>query len=168
MQQYAMIYGTYMGIFWVLKFIFFPLGLTHPFLFLLFIGLTCCVPFLGYYYTKLYRDTACGGNIVFFKAWWFNTLVYLFASLLTGVGHYIYFQFIDHGYIIDTYETILKNFPVENAPSVAPYMQQMENALTVLRGLTPIEISMQLMSQNIIYGSFLALPTALFVMKSKK
>ena len=34
MQQYAMIFGTYMGLFWILKFILVPLGLTSPFLLL--------------------------------------------------------------------------------------------------------------------------------------
>ena len=56
MQQYAMIFGTYMGVFWILKFTLVPLGMTSPFLLLLFICLTLCVPFMGYYYTKIYRD----------------------------------------------------------------------------------------------------------------
>ena len=65
MQQYAMIFGTYMGVFWILKFTLVPLGMTSPFLLLLFICLTLCVPFMGYYYTKIYRDKVCGGTIGF-------------------------------------------------------------------------------------------------------
>ena len=31
-MQYAMLFGTYLGGYWILKFILFPLGLTTPFL----------------------------------------------------------------------------------------------------------------------------------------
>lgn len=31
MQRYAMLFGTYMGGFWILKFILFPVGLSVPF-----------------------------------------------------------------------------------------------------------------------------------------
>ena len=46
MQRYAMLFGTYMGGFWILKFILFPVGLSVPFLLFLFMGLTLCVPCL--------------------------------------------------------------------------------------------------------------------------
>ena len=37
LQKYAMHFGTYMGIYWILKFILFPLGLHIPFLSILFV-----------------------------------------------------------------------------------------------------------------------------------
>ena len=43
MQRYAMLFGTYMGGFWILKFILFPVGLSVPFLLFLFMGLTLCM-----------------------------------------------------------------------------------------------------------------------------
>ena len=46
LSQYAMLFGTYLGGYWILK-ILFPLGLTIPFLSFLFVGLTLCVPFMG-------------------------------------------------------------------------------------------------------------------------
>ena len=65
MQRYAMLFGTYMGGFWILKFILFPVGLSVPFLLFLFMGLTLCVPFMGYYYARMYRNQVCGGGISF-------------------------------------------------------------------------------------------------------
>ena len=58
-------FGTYMGIYWILKFILFPLGFHIPFLSLLFVILTLSVPFIGYHYAKMYRDKICGGSIQF-------------------------------------------------------------------------------------------------------
>ena len=48
-------FGTYMGVYWILKFILFPLGLSIPFLLFLFFGLTLGVTFMGYYYARTYR-----------------------------------------------------------------------------------------------------------------
>ena len=107
MQRYAMLFGTYMGGFWILKFILFPVGLSVPFLLFLFMGLTLCVPFMGYYYARMYRNQVCGGGISFLHAWVFTVFMYMFAALLAAVAHYIYFRFIDHGYVINTCETMV-------------------------------------------------------------
>lgn len=106
-QRYAMLFGTYMGGFWILKFILFPVGLSVPFLLFLFMGLTLCVPFMGYYYARMYRNQVCGGGISFLHAWIFTVFMYMFAALLAAVAHYIYFRFIDHGYVINTCETMV-------------------------------------------------------------
>jgi len=45
------------------------------------------------------------------------------------------------------------------------YKEQMEMALDQLSILTPIEITMQLFSNNVFWGILLAIPTALFVMR---
>ena len=81
-------FGTYMGIYWILKFILFPLGFHIPFLSLLFVILTLAVPFIGYHYVKMYRDKICGGSIQFSHAVLFTIFMYMFASLLVAVAHY--------------------------------------------------------------------------------
>lgn len=79
-------FGTYMGIYWILKFILFPLGFHIPFLSLLFVILTLSVPFIGYHYAKMYRDKICGGSIQFSHAMLFTIFMYMFASLLVAVA----------------------------------------------------------------------------------
>lgn len=168
MQRYAMVFGTYMGGYWILKFIFFPLGLMVPFLLFLFAGLTLCVPFMGYHYTKIYRNQVCGGNISFLRAWMFTVFMYIFAALLTAVAHYIYFRFIDYGFVINAYEKMLNNFSHSDIPGMEAYVTQLKDVMTVMQSFTPIDITMQLVSQNVFYGCLLAIPTALFVMRRKQ
>ena len=148
-------FGTYMGVYWILKFILFPLGLSIPFLLFLFFGLTLGVPFMGYYYARTYRDKVCGGSIRFLQAWVFIVFMYMFAALLTAVAHYIYFRFIDHGFIVNTYMGMFDEL-------------SNKEVMEMISTLTPIDITMQLMSQNVFYGSILAVPTALFVMRKPK
>lgn len=168
MQRYAMLFGTYMGGFWILKFILFPVGLSVPFLLFLFMGLTLCVPFMGYYYARMYRNQVCGGGISFLHAWVFTVFMYMFAALLAAVAHYIYFRFIDHGYVINTCETMVDTLAQSNMPGMDSYIATYQEALETARLLSPIDITLQMISSNVFWGSILAFPTALFVMRRKK
>lgn len=161
-------FGTYMGIYWILKFILFPIGITIPFLSFLFIGLTLGVPFIGYYYVRMYRDKICGGYIDFLPAWAFTVFMYMFASLLAAVGHYIYFQFIDQGFIFSSIQKSLNEVMqlLANQQQLTEQTKNVINELTtIFRSLTPFDITMQMISKNMIFGAIIALPTALFVMR---
>lgn len=152
MQRYAMLFGTYMGGFWILKFILFPVGLSVPFLLFLFMGLTLCVPFMGYYYARMYRNQVCGGGISFLHAWIFTVFMYI----------------IDHGYVINTCETMVDTLAQSNMPGMDSYIATYQEALETTRLLSPIDITLQMISSNVFWGSILAFPTALFVMRRKK
>lgn len=168
LQKYAMHFGTYMGIYWILKFILFPIGLTIPFILFLFVGLTLGVPFMGYHYVRMYRNKVCGGYISFMQAWIFTIFMYLFAALLSALAHYVYFRYIDNGFVADTYLKLLNNASGSQSAGMQPYMEQIEKMIELISSMTPIDITLQLLSQNVFYGTILAIPTALFVMKRNR
>lgn len=167
LQKYAMHFGTYMGAYWILKFILFPLGFHIPFFSLLFVILTLAVPFIGYYYTKMYRDKICGGRIRFSHAIVFSIFMYMFASLLVAVAHYVYFQFIDHGFIINSYIT-LWNELMTTTPALMENKEIIKETIDTVRSLSAIDITMQILSWDVFWGSILSIPTALMVMKNTK
>lgn len=164
LTAHAMQAGTAMGLFWIAKFALFPAGLAHPFLFFFFLGLTLCVPFVGWHLTRNYRDRVCGGVLPPARAWSFAFLMYIYAALLTAMGHYIYFRFLDHGFIVNTYEQMLDDFFAQ-APHVvaSTYQKPMEEAIAAIRALTPIQIAIQQLTQNVFCGAILALITLPFV-----
>lgn len=165
LQQTAMLYGTYMGIFWIIKFALLPLGLVFSPFGLLFVLLTCAVPVIVYFMTRSFRQQ-CGGTITFFSALAFSFQIYLFASLLTAIGHYLYFQFLDNGFIYTQIMAQLEQFKADSA--MQGQMEQIKHALNVFYELTPIQLTMQLLSQNIFYGIVFALPVAMFTMRRSK
>lgn len=167
LQKYAMRFGTYMGIFWIAKFFLFPLGLEMPILQILFLVLTLYVPFLAYKLAKKYRNSICGGEISFVHAWVFITFMYLFSALLTSVGHYIYFRFIDHGYITNTYLLLLQETSKAQVEGWGATVKQLQEGIKLFGTLRPIEVAMQLLSQNVLYGSLLAIPTALILKRER-
>lgn len=169
LQRYAMLLGTYLGVFWILKFVLLPLGVERPFLLLLFVGLTLCVPFMSYRYTRMYRDRVCGGSIGFGHAWLFHVLMYLFAAMLTAVGHYVYFRYLDGGYICNAVERNMEEaarlYPL---PEMEAYVELVKTSVQELRATPPIRQAMQMLSQNVFYGILIGIPVALIVMRKPK
>lgn len=168
LQKYAMHFGTFMGVYWILKFILFPVGLTVPFLFFLYVGLTIGIPFMGYYYAKMYRNKICGGFIEFGHAWMFLMAMFMFAAILTSAAHFIYFRFIDNGHIVSVYQGMINTMSAIEVSGTAVDVSQLQEAIELFSALTPIDITLQMLSLNIIIGGFLSLIIALFVQKTPK
>ena len=168
LQQTAMYFGTLMGLFWIIKFTFLPLGFTIPLLQLLFVLLTFFVPILGYLYARKFRNRYCGGSITFSRAFAFTVLMYLFAAMLAAVAHYIYFRYIDNGFLIDSYIGQLEAMKPTATEELKESIDQFIEGFSLISSLSPIQLTFQLISQNFLYGTLLALPTALLVMRRKR
>lgn len=165
LQHTAMLYGTYMGIFWIFKFALLPIGLVFSPCALLFLLLTCAVPVIVFLMTRSFRDKQCEGELSFFSALVFTFQIYLFASILTAIGHYLYFQFLDNGFIYTQIQAQLD--VLKDEPSMKAQISQITHAMDILRGLSPIQLTMQLLSQNIFYGIIFSLPIAMLTMHRK-
>lgn len=168
LQEHAMRYGTLMGIFWTLKFVLFPLGMHSPLLLVAFFLLTLIVPVVGFFFVRQYRDRECQGSIGFSQAFLFGSFMYLFAALFTAVTHYLYFRYLDNGLIIGTYQDMLTQMEQIATGSMQPSIEQFQQALDVISALSPLDLTMQLITQNIFYCTLLALPTALLVRRQPK
>ena len=110
MTRYATFCGTLMGLFWLAKFTLVPLGIIMPLLMFLFLALSLCVPFIAYAMARNYRNRYRAGVIGFGEAWLFLFLIFLYASLLTAMGYFIYFRFIDGGFILNSLEEMVNEF----------------------------------------------------------
>ena len=127
-QEHAMRFGTYMGVFWIIKFAFLPLGFSFPLLQLLFVLCTLFVPILGYLYARKFRNTCCEGM----------------------------------------YRQQLNEAKAMVQGELATSIDQIMIAFDTVAALTPIQLTFQLISQNVFYGVLLSLPTALLVMRYRK
>lgn len=165
LQEGAMRFGTFMGVFWLIKFSFLLLGFSLPLLQLFFVVLTLFVPVLGFVYARRFRDRFCYGTISFSRAFAFTFLLYAFAALLAAAGHYTYFRFIDHGYLAGMYLEQLESLKSSVKGDMLTSVDQFIEAFKLISSLSPLALTFQLIFQNLFYGTLLALPTALLVMK---
>lgn len=167
-QEDAMKYGTIMGIFWTIKFVLFPLGMENPLLLMAFFLLTLIVPVVGFFLVRQYRDRECRGILNFSRAFLFTSFMYMFAALFATIAHYIYFRYMDNGMIVNTYQNMLTQMSAVATDDLKPSLEQFQEALDIIASLSPLEISIQLITQNIFYCTLIALPTALLVMRKQK
>lgn len=187
LTQHAMHYGTSMGIFWIISFAIFVAACYTPSLFTLFVITLLAVPVLAWWMARDFRDKIMGGYIHWVHAWSFTTFIFLFAGLLAGVAHYIFFAFIDHGVIMDLgisyYTDALKqvqegtgNFgetfataeAAEQKTQVVAMLEQIIDMLKKLKITSPINLAINIFTSNIFYGSIISLVVALIVQKKPK
>ena len=168
LQEHAMRYGTLMGVFWTLKFVLFPLGMQMPLLLMAFFLLTLIVPVVGFFFVRQYRDRECEGILSFSRAFLFTAFMYMFAALFVTIAHYIYFRYMDHGLIVNTYQEMLTQMGSVAIGDMKTSLDQFQQALDIIATLSPLEICIQLITQNIFYCTLIAIPTALLVMRKKK
>lgn len=175
----AMNMGAVVGIYYIGKFCLFPLSLHSTMAALLFLGLTLVVPFLIFMLTKRYRDQYLGGQITFANAWLYSVLTMGFGSLLAAAAHYIYFAFIDGGALMGAFAQSIEQLQSidlsaleggENAEVLTQfneYITMMEQTAGQLQAMTPIEITMGMLSNNFSWSVMISLPIALIVKNIK-
>ena len=149
----AMTYGLAMGIYWVVKYIFFIFSVSVPSLSLVYWLLTLAVPFIAHYMTKRYRHDI-GGRISFFHAWRFGTMLYFFAALIVSLEYFVFYQFIAPpdfvANAIGQLTTVLKDSQVSS---------EMIDSLSKIR-ISPIHMAIQGIFNNVFYGIILSIPVA--------
>ena len=175
MINYAMNFGMVVGMYYILKFCLFPMSLRSTVAGMLFIGLTLVVPLLVYRLTRLYRDRYMGGNVTFAHALAFAMLTMAFGSLLASVAHYIYFAFIDEGMMVGALEQSIEQMvallSAENMPegvavqdvSIDDYITMLRTTVTQIEAMSPIDMTIGMLSNNVSWSIIVALPVALFV-----
>lgn len=155
----AMTYGLGMGIFWVIKYIFFIFSLSMPSMGVAYWLLTLMVPLLHYRMTKLYRADI-GGKIGFFHAWRFGMLLYFFAALIVSLAHYAFYRYIAPpdfvAGAIGQMTTMLRD------SRVSPEIIQSLDKIRV----TPIQMTIQGIFNNVFYGIILSIPIAALVCRN--
>jgi hypothetical protein len=79
----------------------------------------------------------------------------------------VFFRYIDGGTMVATYRSLLGELQ-NNAPELSDMVEQYNQAADLIASMTPIELTIQLVMNNLFYGMLLALPTALFVSLGRK
>lgn len=174
MMHYAMNFGLVVGVYYILKFCLFPMSLRSTATGMLFIGLSLMVPLLLFRLTRTYRDRYMSGSITFVHALAFAMLTMIFGSLLASVAHYVYFAYIDGGMMVgaleQSIEQIVTLLSAENMSegvdmsdvSIDEYITMLRTTMMQIEAMSPIDITMGMLSNNVSWSIIVALPVALF------
>jgi len=154
LMKSAMTYGLSMGIYWIIKYIFFIFGFSIPVLSFIYWAFTLAVPFIAYYLTRRYKKDI-GGQIGFFHAWQFGVLLYFFAAVIVALIHYIFYQYIAPPDLLSNSVSqivdMLKSSGVESGTVIDTFSQLK---------ISPIQMAIQGIFNNVFYGVILSIPVA--------
>ncbi len=156
----AMTYGFAMGVFWVVKYLFFIFSFKVPSLNIVYMSLTMIVPYVAYKMTKQYKQTI-GGKIGFLHAWRFGLLLYFFAALIVALEHFVFFKYIaPPDYLTNAMGQMLDVLKASNVDS------ELVEAFGKTR-ISPIHMAIQGIFNNTFYGIILSIPVAAILSRKK-
>lgn len=156
----AMSYGFSLGIFWIVKYIFYMFSMRFSYLVVIYWGMSLVVPYLAYLLTKRYREDL-EGVISFSQAWRFGVLIYLFAAMLVSIMHYVFYRFVAPPDFLSS--------AVEQTIASLKQMQVDSKVISSIESMnfSPIHMALQGILNNIFYGIILSLPVAALVCRRK-
>jgi len=118
--QFAMEAGAYMGLYFVVKFIFAVLSLNYPFCNIVSTIMLLFVPLVVFFMMRKFSNQNEGGSY-FSQLWMMGILLFFFASLISGLAQYIYYVYINPEYIksqLSAAVTLLESLNMTSDPSL--------------------------------------------------
>lgn len=166
LKAFARIDGALLALVWTLSFACYLVGMARPVYGMVALMLILLTPFFAASRLRRFRDGAREGVISIKRGWAYAVLMFFYGGILMALAQYVYFAFIDHGYMFLQLSRILES--PEGKQMVEQYgMQQTATeSLGMLRELKPIDFALNMLSLAIIGGIVIGLPIAVMVRKN--
>jgi hypothetical protein len=160
-RAFATQYGTIIGLIWTVSFACYIGGLTYPLLSTISFIFGISSPFIAFFLIRKFRNTNCEGVLSYGRAYWMSLLIFFYAALFTAMAQFIYFRFIDNGYVVSAYEHLLSLPEIKTSMAQLFPHGEVNQMMGMLHSISPIQVTFDLLSVNMIIGAILALPIAL-------
>lgn len=165
-REFSLEYGTILGIIWLITFFTCMNGMMGGGALLMlfgmgFMGISALMPFyLAWRYKQHLKP---GDRMPMGIAWLFSALMFFYASIIAGVGEYIYFQYIDKGRAMEYFMQFLSSPETEAQYKIigaSELLEQSKTALAELANLTPLDLTLNIFANNLFIALLLSLPVA--------
>ena len=169
LRAFARVDGTYVGILWIASFACYLGGLTSPMLGMIGGLLAIISPFYAAKRLMKFRDDIRNGEISGRRSMLYYLLMFFYASLLFALAQYIYFAFIDDGFLMRAYTSLLSSPEMKQAMQVyGMTSDQLTQGLKEFADASPIITALNIMTMNITVGLILSLPVSLITRRANK
>ena len=174
---FAMQYGAILGLWYVLCGIVYVISLTNQLFSSLYFIMFLLTPFLvGLFAVRFRLRVSVGEDFLFGRGFSFTLLMLLYACVWLALAVYVYFAYIDGGYIFDSFLASLQKPEVIAELERSGMMAQMnemtdgggvEAFVDALRMIPPATFTAVVIYLNFIIAPILSTIVA-FVVKKKK
>jgi len=172
-RKFAMEYGTFLGIAWLMDFMFLTKGIDNsPILLLLGCGLFITLPFITFYFAFRFKQHQIEGERQTLGcAAYFTIMMFVFAELICFLGEYAYFAYLDNGHIIATFQSLLDDPAIVSEykkMGMTTFLEMAHQQLNQYSVLAPVDLASNLLGSNILTSFILFIPTWIIAaMKAK-
>ena len=152
--------GALLSLVWIGSFVCYIQGMSNPLLGMLAVMLIIASPFFAASRLRHFRDYAREGLISFRRGYAYMVLTFFYAGLLLAVALYVYFAFIDKGFLLGKLTELISSEEGRRAIQAYGMDEQMQESLKDMASLRPIDYALNMLTINIMTGFFLGLPIA--------
>lgn len=160
--------GALLAVLWIGSFCCYMLGLTKPLLGLLAILMAASTPFFAAARLRHFRDYAREGVISFRRGYAYTILIFFYGGLLLSAAMFVYFHFMDKGYLLSKFTELVYSEEGQRALQVYHMKEEMAQGLKEMAALRPIDYAVNMLTVNIASGFMLGLPIAAIMQKVKR
>lgn len=130
-------------------------------------GLAVFSPFFIAMRLRRFRDNIREGCISFRRAYVYSLSVFCHAALLFAVAQYVYFAFIDNGYLVNCMTEVLKDPQARLIIQGYGMEKAVDESLQALRSVRPIDYALNNLTLNMMMGMLFSLPIAAIMKRER-
>ena len=160
--------GALLALLWVGCFACYVIGMNSPTFSMFAVLLLFLTPFFVAFRLRNFRDYGREGVISFKRGWGFVVLVFFYASVLFAIVQYAYFAYLDQGFLLDSFSKILDSDEAQQMLTQYNMKDEMSQSLREIQEMRPIDLSLNVMTTNVLLGMLLGLPIAALMQRKTK
>lgn len=160
MKAFARVDGVLVALVWTASFAFYVAGLAHPALMMVAMLVGLASPVYAGKRLCHYRDGVLGGELSFRRGYAYTALVFLYAALLFAVVQFVYFRFLDNGFVASCLTALTSNPEAMQALKASGMESAFNDALAQMVAVRPIDYALSYFTTNVALGLMLGLPIA--------
>ena len=127
------------------------------------------VPLFVAFRVRNYRDNIVKKRVSFRRAAAYSMHCFGYSSLILAIVMYIYFQYFDHGMMLESLKNLIASPEMQEAMKVYGMKKSVfDEQLTVISSLRPIDVAFQTISETLFLGLGCSLLVAVVSRRSPK
>ena len=158
MKAFARIDGAMLAVVWIGSFACYVAGMATPFYGMVAMVLMLSTPFFVGIRLGKFRDVGLGGLISMRRGWAYSVYVFFYAAVLLALAQYVYFAYIDQGYLMMAFTQALSTPEAKQMIENAGMQQAIKESLQSMGELRPIDYALNVLTVNILLGIVVGLP----------
>ncbi len=160
LKAFARIDGVWLAALWTAGFAFYVMGITNPMLQMAAIITIIATPFFVARRLRTFRNNVRQGIISFRRSYAYTILVFFYAAVLAAFAQYIYFEFLDQGYLMSKLSEFITSDIGSQAIKAYGMSDMINESMEEMARMRPIDYALNILTMNITAGLILGLPIA--------